>query len=319
MPKTEEGTETCFLPHQPSTNTFLESSSKKKPQNNPTMRVSISSNMSLQWELFPESRLIRDSEFWTAKAKIGLRAWTLFQPWPNNSMNWVAGLPSGELFFKSEKAFHLNKPFNRTHGDLQDMPLSAKKTALFQLLNQKFCQTAPIQLNTVKRSLKRYWQQSSVLCKRTTSFWKDAFWNLTWLLTAQLTRKRKRTTLKKKPSEQWELFQDQFLQLWSELPFCQEVKLKKKLHYIWTSWTKLKTLEDHGLWVSHSEELCKTVPLRHGVERTRTLRLDNRHSWQEQRPTPWLNWENTRDQQTSLPTSLYSKPTTLIDMRDFIV
>lgn len=200
------------------------------------------------------------------KEKTGPRDWILFQLWPNNSMNWVVDLPNGEQFFKLEMVSHQNKPFKRMLGDLQDMLLSVKRTDLFQLLSQKFCLMVPTQLNTVKELLRKFWLLFSALCKRTTFFWKDVFWNLTWSLMDQLMKRRKKTIWKNNQSELSELFQDQFHQLWSELFSCQEVKLKRKLHFILTSWTKFKTSEDHGFWVFHSEELFKTAQLKPGTD-----------------------------------------------------
>ncbi len=202
------------------------------------MTASILSNMLSHWALYPELKSTRDSEFSMPKVKIGPKDSIHSPPWPRSSTTWAADSQNGEPSFKSVKDSLQNKPSKKTLGVLQDMPPFAKRTVLCRSLNQKSCLTVHTQLSIVKRLPKRFWLQCLQLCKKTTSFWKDACWNQTWLLTDQLIQKRLRTTWRRRQSEQFVHFQDQFHQRWWEWHFCQEDRQKKRRHCTWITWTR---------------------------------------------------------------------------------
>ncbi len=125
--KTEEDIETCFLLLQESKIISQELSSNKKLLSKITITESILLNMFHHSALFQVLKLIRDWALLIQKDKIGQKVWMLFQLWLNNSINSDADLLNGEQFLPLDKAFHHNKLFNKTLGDLQDMQQSVNK------------------------------------------------------------------------------------------------------------------------------------------------------------------------------------------------
>jgi len=70
-------------------------------------------------------------------------------------MHWDADLQNGELYSRSEMDFHQTLPFKKQLTHLRDTVLSAKQMVLYQLLNQKFLQMAPMVLKFVPKLLKK--------------------------------------------------------------------------------------------------------------------------------------------------------------------
>jgi len=72
-------------------------------------------------------------------------------------------------------------------------------------------------------------------------------------------------------------------------------------------------LEDLGSWVFHTEELSKTLPLKHGVDNQKTLKQLKMLSSTELNQILKLNWVFSKDQVMDLARKACSLKVTNID------
>ena len=207
--KIEGNTERCCSLLKEQKNTSQESSCRKKLPNNPQLRESSSSNTSRAKELSQESKLIKDLEsLETEKKRTSPKELKLCQLWQLSSINWAADSPNGEQFSKLQMAAPATKPSPKMQSDLPNMPSSANKMVSCPSQNLKFYPMDLTQRKTAKKLHRRFSVQFLENFIFTRFCWKDVFLNLTWSLMDHSTPKRRRTTLLRKLSEQFELFQE---------------------------------------------------------------------------------------------------------------
>jgi len=118
------------------------------------------------------------------KTKLPLMVLILLIKDAKNIMEWESDLLNGELFLKlmNPMDYHLTKLFKKMLGDLLDMPLFAKITELFLLLNLKFYLMELTPLNIAKKLLKELTKLCLLLSLKITFSSKVCSLNPIWSL-----------------------------------------------------------------------------------------------------------------------------------------